>query len=83
MYEQATVSNGRSFDRIESREDVLKLLEKICAYYELTEPTSPVPYLLRRAMRLVTKNFMEIIEDLAPDSIAQVQMVCGPKEQEE
>lgn len=82
-YEQANVSNAGSFDRIESREDVLKLLEKICAYYELSEPTSPVPYLLRRAMRLVTKNFMEIIEDLAPDSIAQVQMVCGPKEQQE
>ena len=65
---------------IENREDVLELLEQICAYYELFEPASPVPLLLRRAMRLVTKNFMEIIEDLAPDSLPQVVMLCGPKD---
>jgi type VI secretion system protein ImpA len=83
MYEQATASKVRGFDRIENREDVRKLLGEICTYYELFEPTSPVPYLLKRAMRLVDKNFMEIIEDLAPDSLAQVTAVCGPREQQE
>lgn len=83
MYEQTTVSKAGSFDRIESREDVLKVLEKICAYYERSEPASPVPFLLRRAMRLVTKNFMEILEDLAPDALGQASMVCGPREQQE
>jgi type VI secretion system protein ImpA len=79
-YEQTTTTNVRSFDMIENREDVLELLEQICAYYELFEPASPVPLLLRRAMRLVTKNFLEILEDLAPESLPQVVMVCGPKE---
>jgi type VI secretion system protein ImpA len=78
--EQTTATNVRSFDMIESREDVLELLEQICAYYELFEPASPVPLLLRRAMRLVTMNFLEILEDLAPESLPQVVMVCGPKE---
>jgi type VI secretion system protein ImpA len=79
-YEQTTTTNVRSFDMIENREDVLELLEQICAYYELYEPASPVPFLLRRAMRLVTKNFLEILEDMAPDSLAQVTAICGPKE---
>ncbi len=79
-HEQTTTTNVRSFDMIENREDVLELLEQICAYYELFEPASPVPLLLRRAMRLVTKNFMEIIEDMAPDSLPHVVMLCGPKE---
>ena len=79
-YEQTTTTNARSFDMIENREDVLELLEQICAYYELYEPASPVPFLLRRAMRLVTKNFLEILEDMAPDSLAQVTAICGPKE---
>lgn len=65
---------------IEKREDVLELLEQICAYYELFEPASPVPLLLRRAMRLVTMNFLEILEDLAPESVPQVTAICGPKE---
>jgi type VI secretion system protein ImpA len=80
IHEQTTTKNVRTFDMIENREDVLELLEQICAYYELFEPASPVPLLLKRAMRLVTKNFLEIIEDLAPESLPQVVMLCGPKE---
>jgi type VI secretion system protein ImpA len=70
----------RSFEMIESREDVLHVLDQVCAYYELFEPTSPVPLLVKRAMRLVEKNFLEIIEDLAPDTIAQIEKICGSKE---
>lgn len=77
---QTTTKQIRSFDMIESREDVIELLEQVCAYYELFEPASPVPLLLRRAMRLVTMNFMEIIQDMAPDSLPAVTMLCGPKE---
>jgi type VI secretion system protein ImpA len=71
---------GRSFDMVESREDVLRILDQVCTYYELFEPASPVPLLLKRAMRLVEKNFLEIIEDLAPDSIAQIEKICGSRE---
>ena len=78
---RAAAKQIRSFDMIESRGDVLELLEQVCAYYELFEPASPVPLLLRRAMRLVTMNFMEIIQDLAPDSVPAVTMLCGTKEQ--
>lgn len=80
-YTQTDVSTRvRSFDTIESREDVIELLEQICAYYELFEPASPVPLLLQRAIRLVTKNFLEIIEDLAPDSMPQVAVLLGTKD---
>lgn len=75
-----TTTTVRGLDMIEKREDVLELLEQICAYYELFEPASPVPLLLRRAMRLVTMNFLEILEDLAPESVPQVTAICGPKE---
>jgi type VI secretion system protein ImpA len=75
-----TSPEGRSFDMVESREDVLRILDQVCTYYDLFEPASPVPLLLKRAMRLVEKNFMEIIEDLAPDSIAQIEKICGSKE---
>ena len=81
QYGQTPVSKGKSFEMIEKREDVLELLEQICSYYELFEPASPVPFLLKRAMRLVTMNFLEILEDMAPDSLPQVTTICGPKEE--
>jgi type VI secretion system protein ImpA len=77
----AATDDSRSFEMVESREEVLELLEKICAYYELFEPASPVPYLLKRAMRLVDKNFLEILDDLAPGSLAQVEMICKPSKE--
>jgi type VI secretion system protein ImpA len=60
---------------ITCRSDVLRTLEKICRYYESHEPSSPVPLLLQRAHGLVEKNFVDIIEDLAPDSLSQIRKI--------
>jgi type VI secretion system protein ImpA len=62
---------------VNSRQDVIRLLDKICAYYQRHEPSSPVPLLLNRARRLVDKNFMEILEDLAPEGLGQARQVGG------
>jgi type VI secretion system protein ImpA len=62
---------------IRSREDVLRTLDKICDYYERYEPSSPLPMLLKRAKRLATKNFMDILEDLTPDALSQARLIGG------
>jgi type VI secretion system protein ImpA len=36
-----------------------------------------VPLLLKRARRLVTGDFVEILRDLAPDALPQVNKICG------
>lgn len=59
-------------------EDVKRRLDEICDYYAVAEPSSPVPLLLRRAQRLVGRSFIELLQDLAPGGIAQVQVVSGP-----
>lgn len=64
-------------DEITGREDVTRLLDKLCAYYERHEPSSPVPLMLLRARRLVTMSFLEIVADLAPESMASVRQVGG------
>jgi type VI secretion system protein ImpA len=66
---------------VRNRQDVVILLEKICAYYARIEPSSPVPLLLKRAARLAEMGFMQIIEDLSPDAIAQIRTVTGEKEE--
>lgn len=63
--------------QIGSREDVVRTLGLICDYYSRYEPSSPVPLLLKRAQRLVTGNFVDILRDLAPEALAQVEKVCG------
>jgi type VI secretion system protein ImpA len=60
-----------------TREDVVKALEKISQYYQRHEPSSPVPLVVERCRRLVTMSFMEILTDVAPDAVKQVQLVVG------
>ncbi len=62
---------------IRSPEDVASALERICQYYERHEPSSPVPLLLRRAQRLVSKSFLEIIRDLSPEAKKQIENIGG------
>jgi type VI secretion system protein ImpA len=64
---------------IRSREDVVRLLDKVCDYFRRNEPSSPVPLLLERAKRLVSKSFLEIVRDLAPDGVTQVETIRGPE----
>ncbi len=63
--------------QISSREDVVRALDKLCDYYARHEPSSPVPLLLKRARRLVNGSFVDIVRDLAPDALPQIQSVCG------
>jgi type VI secretion system protein ImpA len=62
---------------IQSADDALLAMEKVCQYFERHEPSSPVPLLLRRAQRLVAKNFLEVIKDVCPDAITQVRVIGG------
>jgi len=51
--------------QIRSREEVIRQLENICAYYRQVEPSSPVPVLLRRAQKLVNMNFLQVVQELS------------------
>jgi len=62
---------------LRSREDVVRLLQKICQYYDRSEPSSPVPLLLKRAARLAEMDFMQIIQDLSPDAVVQIRSITG------
>lgn len=63
---------------ISGPDDVKRRLDEICEYYAVAEPSSPVPMLLRRAQRLVGCSFIELLQDLAPGGIAQLQVLSGP-----
>lgn len=66
---------------IRDRADVVRSLDEICEYYARHEPSSPLPLLLRRCRRLVPLSFLEIVEDLAPDALSQIQLIAGKTEE--
>ena len=62
---------------VHSREDALRAIDMVCDYLERTEPTNPAQLMLRRARRLVTQNFLQLMKELAPDALADVARVMG------
>jgi type VI secretion system protein ImpA len=62
---------------IRSREDAARLLETACEWLERHEPANPAPILVRRAVRVMSMSFLDIVRDLAPDGAAQVERLAG------
>lgn len=67
---------------VDSREDALRAIDMVCAYLERTEPTNPAQFFLRRARKLVDKNFLELVRELAPESLDQVARIMGVSAEE-
>ena len=62
---------------IHSRDDVIRAIDEMCSYFDRYEPSSPVPFLLLRAKKLLTMNFMDILRDMTPDAVNQAENICG------
>jgi type VI secretion system protein ImpA len=67
----------RMSGEILSRDDVVRTLDKICAYYTRSEPSSPLPILLQRCKRLATMSFIDIVREMAPEGLAHVEIIAG------
>lgn len=62
---------------IASREDASRMLGRVCEWIEKNEPSHPAPLLIRRAQRLLSMDFLEIIKDIAPDGLGQIERLAG------
>lgn len=70
-------AGGFSPGSIASRADCNRAIDEICRFLEAAEPSSPVPLLLKRAQRLIDKNFIDVISDLSPDTLAAIKALAG------
>jgi type VI secretion system protein ImpA len=68
---------------INSREDVVWALDRICDYFQRNEPTSPVPHYLRRAQKLVAMDFLDILREMTPDGVHQAETIFGVRSEEQ
>jgi type VI secretion system protein ImpA len=64
---------------VKSRQDAIRALDAVAAFFRQTEPSSPIPLFIERAKRLVSKDFLEVLADIAPDAVAQARAAGGLK----
>lgn len=62
---------------VDNRQDAIRAIELVCEYLERSEPTNPAQMLLRRAARMIDKNFLQLVRELAPDAVKEVARVMG------
>lgn len=76
--ETATASSNSPISiEVRNRQDAIKSLERVCEFLERTEPANPAPLFIRRALRLMSKGFVDILRDVAPDSVSQFARIAG------
>jgi type VI secretion system protein ImpA len=78
----ATSAGAAAVGVIKSRQDAIRALDAVASFFRHTEPSSPIPLFLERAKRLVSKDFLEVLADIAPDALAQARAAGGLKQGE-
>jgi type VI secretion system protein ImpA len=71
---------GVAVNGIGSREDATRALDAVAAYFRANEPSSPIPLLIERTKRLVAKDFLAVLEELAPDALPQAKAASGVRD---
>jgi type VI secretion system protein ImpA len=66
---------------VQSRQDAIRALDAVAAFFRSTEPSSPIPMLLDRAKRLISKDFLEVLADIAPEALAQARAAGGLRQE--
>jgi len=74
---------GVAVNGIRSREDATRALDAIASYFRVNEPSSPIPLLIERTKRLVAKDFLAVLEELAPDALPQAKAASGVRDESE
>ena len=64
-------------DRLSSRDDVVRCLDLVIAFYDRTEPSSPIPHLAKRMRRMVHMDFVELMEEMAPSGLKEFRLLAG------
>lgn len=82
---EAVMGDGTSASRpmasgaVQSREDVRRALDRVCEYLERHEPSNPAALFARRAQRMLNMPFLDIMQELSPDAIPNLEMLTGAK----
>lgn len=65
---------------IRSRQDAIRALEAVATFFRSNEPSSPIPFFVERATRLIAKDFFEVLADINPDAVPSAKSAVGLRE---
>lgn len=68
--------------RARNRAEALLLLRKGCEYFQTAEPTSPVPFLINRALRMAEMNFMDLLAEIDANAVERGRDILGVRHTE-
>ncbi|MDC9605081.1 type VI secretion system protein TssA [Xenorhabdus griffiniae] len=74
--EKGEFSHWREIE-VSNRDDARILLEKAKTYFLQHEPSHPAPIMIDRILRLIDSDFINIIYDLVPEGLSQLESVFG------
>jgi type VI secretion system protein ImpA len=66
-----------SGDTPQNRADVLVAIDAIMRYYSESEPTSPVPLMLRRVRNWVEMDFYALLKEISPDAVSEARRLLA------
>jgi type VI secretion system protein ImpA len=72
---------AKAIGGIKSRQDAIRAIDTVAAFFRQNEPSSPVPLFLDRAKNLVGKSFLDIMQDVAPEGVAGAKLAGGIKDE--
>lgn len=62
---------------ISSRAEAMMMISKCSEYFKKAEPTSPMPYLLARALRMADMNFVDILAEIDQNALEKAREQLG------
>jgi type VI secretion system protein ImpA len=74
--------NGGAKSGQMNRDEAKRLIAKVCEFLEKTEPSSPAPLFLKRALALMDMSFLDIVRDLAPEAAGTFEHYGGARPSE-
>ena len=74
---QPVDATGAAVGVIRSRQDAIRALDAVADYFRRHEPSSPIPLIVDRAKRLVAKDFLEVLADIAPGAVSEAKSAGG------
>lgn len=80
--EPVPTAGGQSLGGLASRADAVRTLRQVSDFLKRTEPSSPAPMMIDRAIRLLEMDFVDIVRELMPDSRERIELIGGVKFEE-
>ena len=60
-----------------NRSEALLMLKKSAEYFQMAEPTNPVPLLVDRALRMANMSFLDLLGDVEPGALEKGREIFG------